>query len=147
MECQNVFFNLFHILEHSTDSYYSQTAFFSGFLEKLSPIAEFSLNSQIIHFVKLQREPPYDQTYQHFYFLSSSVPHILPHPNEWNSDFISTNQQSLHFTVYIPPRSSTPLYLRNQHGLLFFSHSAPPFPLGPGGALNEEKSNFINVVK
>merc|ERR1712130_672521 len=49
----------------------------------------------------------------YYYFDASELPYILAHPNEWNSDFVATDQPSLHFVVYVPPQRFTPLVLRS----------------------------------
>ena len=80
-----------------------------SFMEEVQDTANIHVDSQIKHFVKLQRDPtPVDD---HFYFSEAEIPHILAHPHEWNSDFVATEQPSLHFIVFIPPKEFTPLTL------------------------------------
>ena len=44
------------------------------------------------------------------------MPHALPHPNEWNDDFVATTESSIHFVFYVPPLTRTPLRLRVNNG-------------------------------
>jgi len=92
------------------------------FFERLAVTADISVDSQIRHFVTLLRDPEYSQRggkseENYYYFDASELPYILAHPNEWNSDFVATDQPSLHFVVYVPPQRFTPLVVRSNEDL------------------------------
>jgi len=89
----------------------------SRFFERLAVTADISVDSQIRHFVTLLRDPSRHEAANeedsYFYFDASELPYILAHPNEWNSDFVATDQPSLHFVVYVPPQRFSPLVLQS----------------------------------
>lgn len=85
-------------------------------MEEIKYTADIHVDSQIKHFVKLLRSPKKSENNNEHLYDENDIPHILAHPNEWNSDFVATEQPSLHFIVYVPPRIYSPLYLTNSEG-------------------------------
>uniref|UniRef100_A0A7S4HKN8 GPI transamidase component PIG-S n=1 Tax=Vannella robusta TaxID=1487602 RepID=A0A7S4HKN8_9EUKA len=90
---------------------YYANGLLESFLTQIRATADVQVDSQIKFFVPLQRTPLEGDNYH--YFTSSMLPHILAHPNEWNSDFTATTEPSLHFIVYVPPVAYTPLVLQD----------------------------------
>ncbi|EGG17938.1 phosphatidylinositol glycan [Cavenderia fasciculata] len=80
------------------------------FVDQISVIANFTIQSKVSHYATLLKSPIYDKESNSYYIPSGSLSEYI-NPNEWQLDSTSTNQPTLNFIVYIPPPSQSPLYI------------------------------------
>jgi len=81
------------------------------FIDRISRVADFTYDSQVIQFATLSKAPLYDKQQKKYYLASNSLPTFI-NPTEWKLDLTdSTTQPLLNFIVFIPGRNETPLHI------------------------------------
>ena len=71
------------------------------------------VDSQIVHYAQLKTEPYFDKQTSTHYFTPATLPHFVD-GTEWKVDSASNaNEHSLHFALFVPSPSHTPLTIRN----------------------------------
>lgn len=109
--------------------------FLEPMLESLSPVAELSVESQVLYYTPKAADSPWNPLTQSYEIPVSNWPYFV-NANEWNLDTSlgsSGRSKILHFVVYIPGKSESPLRLRLSSGRLSPTNAFTSF--GWGGVL------------
>ncbi|KAM9974685.1 hypothetical protein ACTFIW_008147 [Dictyostelium discoideum] len=91
---------------------YLSNKYIQPFIEQISDIANFTVQSKISHYATLLKSPLYDSKENSYYIPSAFLSEYI-NPNEWQLDTPSTNQPTLNFIIYIPKTTQSPLYIRS----------------------------------
>ncbi|EGC36310.1 hypothetical protein DICPUDRAFT_54711 [Dictyostelium purpureum] len=91
---------------------YLSNKYIQPFIEQISDIANFTVQSKISHYATLLKSPLHEPKDNSYYIPSSFLSEYI-NPNEWQLDTPSTNQPTLNFIIYIPSKSQSPLYIRS----------------------------------
>ncbi|GAM29059.1 hypothetical protein SAMD00019534_122350 [Acytostelium subglobosum LB1] len=81
-----------------------------SFVDQISDIANFTVQSKISHYATLLKPPTFDRLKNQYIIPSQSLSEYI-NPNEWKLDTTSTNQPTLNFIIFIPSQSQSPLYI------------------------------------
>ncbi|XP_037229923.1 GPI transamidase component PIG-S isoform X1 [Falco biarmicus] len=85
-------------------------------LDKLSLVANFSVDSQILYYAVLGVTPRFDKESSSFLLSAHSLPHVInPVEARLGSSAASLNPV-LNFLLYVPERSHSPLYIQDKDG-------------------------------
>ncbi|RVE63855.1 hypothetical protein OJAV_G00140540 [Oryzias javanicus] len=83
------------------------------FLTKLSPLANFSMDSQMLHYAMLGVNPRYDNDRGAYILHADSLAHVInPVEARLGSNAASSNPV-LNFLLYVPDAQHSPLYIRD----------------------------------
>ncbi|EFA85563.1 phosphatidylinositol glycan [Heterostelium album PN500] len=84
------------------------------FIEQISDIANFTIQSKVAHYATLMKTPLFDKDLNQYNIPLQSLSEYI-NPNEWNLDSSSsTNQPTLNFIIFIPSQNNqSPLYIRD----------------------------------
>ncbi|XP_039613183.1 GPI transamidase component PIG-S isoform X1 [Polypterus senegalus] len=97
-------------IEEAVDKY------IQPFLDKLSGVANFSVDSQILYYAILGVTPRYDKTISSYTLSAESLPHVInPVEARLGSNAASSNPV-LNFLLYVPDYPHCPLYIKDQNG-------------------------------
>lgn len=91
------------------------SAYLSPFLEEVAVLGNFTIDSQVLHYVALPKKPLYDAQAKVYYFTPSMLSYFV-HPNDLNSDFTVTSEATLNFMLYVPSPDQSPLHIRYDDG-------------------------------
>eukprot|EP01132_Coremiostelium_polycephalum_P004256 gene4256-5326_t len=91
---------------------YLSNKYIQPFIEQISDIANFTIQSKISHYSTLMKPPSFDDATKSYYIPANTLSQYI-NPNEWKLDTTSTNQPTLNFIIYIPPKNQSPLYIRS----------------------------------
>jgi len=81
-------------------------------------VADFTIDSQILHYASLPRAPLFDKQQSLFYLTSSSLP-LFINPTEWKLDLTDSSTQPLiNFILFVPAKTQSPLHIKNNDGSL-----------------------------
>ncbi|CAN9501355.1 unnamed protein product [Ophioblennius macclurei] len=84
-------------------------------LTKLSPVANFSLDSQTLHYAMLGVNPRFDSSRGAYTLNSDSLAHVInPVEARLGSNAASSNPV-LNFLLYVPDANHSPLYIHDRH--------------------------------
>ncbi|XP_078080697.1 GPI transamidase component PIG-S [Mustelus asterias] len=86
------------------------------FLDKLSFIANFSVDSQILYYAVLGVTPRFDKTSSSFSLNEDSLPHVINPVEAKLGSSVASSYPVLNFLLYVPEYSHSPLYIRDSHG-------------------------------
>lgn len=92
---------------------YLSSRYLSPFLEEISDIANFTIQSKISHYASLMKSPLIDSKTNSKYIPATLLSEYI-NPNEWKLDSTFNNQPTLNFIIYIPSKSQSPLYIRSE---------------------------------
>ncbi|KAF2076190.1 hypothetical protein CYY_002490 [Polysphondylium violaceum] len=92
---------------------YLSSRYLSPFLEEISDIANFTIQSKILHYASLMKPPLVDSKTNSKYIPATLLSEYI-NPNEWKLDSTFNNQPTLNFIIYIPAKYQTPLYIRSE---------------------------------
>jgi phosphatidylinositol glycan class S len=84
-------------------------------LEAYAPLGKFTVDSQVLHYAPLLKQPKFDSTSGNHYFTPEYLSYFL-NLNEWKLDFTTSNEPNINFILYIPRKDQTPLRIRNSDG-------------------------------
>ncbi|NXI38338.1 PIGS transamidase, partial [Galbula dea] len=85
-------------------------------LDKLSLLANFSVDSQILYYAVLGVTPRFDKESSSFLLSAHSLPHVInPVEARLGSSAVSLYPM-LNFLLYVPERSHSPLYIQDKDG-------------------------------
>ncbi|KAM6461046.1 GPI transamidase component PIG-S [Liasis olivaceus] len=85
-------------------------------LEKLSPVAEFSVDSQILYYAALGVTPRFDAGSSSYTLSVQSLPHVINPVEARLGSSASSLYPVLNFLLYVPERLHSPLYIRGKDG-------------------------------
>jgi phosphatidylinositol glycan class S len=121
-------------------------AYLLPFLHDVSLLGNFSIDSQVLHYVALPKQPLYDEQAKAYYFTPAMLSYFV-HPNDLNSDFTVTSEVTLNFMVYIPSPDQSPLYIRYDDGT--YSDTNAFLILRTGGIVifNPEEKNTTSPLR
>lgn len=85
-------------------------------LDKLSLVANFSVDSQILYYAVLGVTPRYDKESSSFLLSAHSLPHVINPVEARLGSSAASLYPVLNFLLYIPERSHSPLYIQDKDG-------------------------------
>ncbi|KAM3854332.1 GPI transamidase component PIG-S isoform 1-T1 [Vipera latastei] len=85
-------------------------------LEKLSPLAEFSVDSQILYYAVLGVTPRFDPATASYTLSVQSLPHVINPVEARLGSSAASLYPVLNFLLYVPERLHSPLYIRGKEG-------------------------------
>ncbi|NXM08699.1 PIGS transamidase, partial [Tyrannus savana] len=85
-------------------------------LDKLSLVANFSVDSQILYYAILGVTPRYDKESSSFILSAHSLPHVINPVEARLGSSAASLYPVLNFLLYVPERSHTPLYIQDKDG-------------------------------
>ncbi|MED6260688.1 hypothetical protein ATANTOWER_026324 [Ataeniobius toweri] len=84
-------------------------------LMKMSPVANFSIDSQTLHYAMLGVNPRYDSSRSAYTLSADSLAHVInPVEARLGSNAASSNPV-LNFLLYVPDSHHSPLYIQDHH--------------------------------
>ncbi|MEQ2303046.1 hypothetical protein AMECASPLE_012728 [Ameca splendens] len=84
-------------------------------LMKMSPVANFSIDSQTLHYAMLGVNPRYDSSRSAYTLNADSLAHVInPVEARLGSNAASSNPV-LNFLLYVPDSHHSPLYIQDHH--------------------------------
>ncbi|KAJ8347716.1 hypothetical protein SKAU_G00263050 [Synaphobranchus kaupii] len=84
-------------------------------LDKLAPVANFSVDSQILYYAVLGVNPRYDNSVSAYTLSADSLAHVInPVEARLGSNAASSNPV-LNFLLYVPDAQHSPLFIRNHN--------------------------------
>lgn len=87
--------------------------FLKDVIESLSRVHRFEVESQVVHYTQLKRQPFVDQKTKQYYFTPATLPRFVD-GTEWKVDSgSSAKEHSLHLAVFVPSPSHSPLTIRH----------------------------------
>jgi len=84
-------------------------------LDKLSVIADFTVESQYFHYAALLHTPQYNTEFATFSIPEDQITQYI-NPHDWKPDFSATMLPTINFIIYIPSKAISPLKLRHTNG-------------------------------
>lgn len=103
------------VLDVQWDIQRGAQAYLMPFLNKLASFTTVSVTSQVLHFVGLVSMPRKDSTDNSFFYTEQDLPRLI-NPLEAKLGSHASNRPSLNFVIYVPTKSSSPLYIRDENG-------------------------------
>jgi phosphatidylinositol glycan class S len=92
---------------------FSLTDYLQDVIQTFKRVHEIGVESQVVHYAQLKRSPFYDQTTHEYYFTPATLPRFVE-GTEWKVDSgSSAKENTLHFAVFVPSPSHSPLVIRN----------------------------------
>ncbi|KFV71940.1 GPI transamidase component PIG-S, partial [Struthio camelus australis] len=88
------------------------------FLDKLSFVANFSVDSQILYYAVLGVTPRFDKESSSFLLSAHSLPHVINPVEARLGSSAASLYPVLNFLLYVPERSHSPLYIQDKDGAL-----------------------------
>ncbi|KFV69518.1 GPI transamidase component PIG-S, partial [Dryobates pubescens] len=85
-------------------------------LDKLSLVANFSVDSQILYYAVLGVTPRFDKESSSFLLGAHSLPHVINPVEARLGSSAASLYPVLNFLLYVPERSHTPLYIQDKDG-------------------------------
>ncbi|XP_063258698.1 GPI transamidase component PIG-S isoform X2 [Prinia subflava] len=85
-------------------------------LDKLSLVANFSVDSQILYYAVLGVTPRYDKESSSFLLSAHSLPHVINPVEARLGSSAASLYPVLNFLLYVPERSHSPLYIQDKDG-------------------------------
>ncbi|XP_040388517.1 GPI transamidase component PIG-S [Cygnus olor] len=85
-------------------------------LDKLSVVANFSVDSQILYYAVLGVTPRFDKESSSFLLSAHSLPHVINPVEARLGSSAASLYPVLNFLLYVPERSHSPLYIQDKDG-------------------------------
>ncbi|NXI68378.1 PIGS transamidase, partial [Anseranas semipalmata] len=85
-------------------------------LDKLSFVANFSVDSQILYYAVLGVTPRFDRESSSFLLSAHSLPHVINPVEARLGSSAASLYPVLNFLLYVPERSHSPLYIQDKDG-------------------------------
>ncbi|KFQ81338.1 GPI transamidase component PIG-S, partial [Phaethon lepturus] len=85
-------------------------------LDKLSLVANFSVDSQILYYAVLGVTPRFDKESSSFFLSAHSLPHVINPVEARLGSSAASLYPVLNFLLYVPERSHSPLYIQDKDG-------------------------------
>ncbi|KFV08773.1 GPI transamidase component PIG-S, partial [Tauraco erythrolophus] len=85
-------------------------------LDKLSLVANFSVDSQILYYAVLGVTPRFDKETSSFLLSAHSLPHVINPVEARLGSSAASLYPVLNFLLYVPERSHSPLYIQDKDG-------------------------------
>ncbi|XP_030318278.1 GPI transamidase component PIG-S [Calypte anna] len=85
-------------------------------LDKLSLVANFSVDSQILYYAVLGVTPRFDKESSSFILSAHSLPHVINPVEARLGSSAASLYPVLNFLLYVPERSHSPLYIQDKDG-------------------------------
>ncbi|XP_065550931.1 GPI transamidase component PIG-S isoform X1 [Lathamus discolor] len=92
------------------------TRYVQPVLDKLSLVANFSVDSQILYYAVLGVTPRYDKESSSFLLSAHSLPHVINPVEARLGSSAASLYPVLNFLLYVPERSHSPLYIQDKDG-------------------------------
>ncbi|XP_072909104.1 GPI transamidase component PIG-S [Hemitrygon akajei] len=86
------------------------------FLDKLSFVANFSVDSQILYYAVLGVTPRFDKASSSFSLTEGSLSHVINPVEAKLGSNVASSYPVLNFLLYVPEYSHSPLYIRDSSG-------------------------------
>ncbi|XP_022101137.1 GPI transamidase component PIG-S-like [Acanthaster planci] len=90
-------------------------AYLNPFLQKLSEFAEFTVNSQVLHFTGLSIKPKHNEEDDSYRLSQNALPLIINPVEAKLGSHVSTNP-SLNFLLFVPRSRHLPLFITDNKG-------------------------------
>ncbi|XP_064323859.1 GPI transamidase component PIG-S isoform X3 [Phalacrocorax carbo] len=97
-------------------------------LDKLSLLANFSVDSQILYYAVLGVTPRFDKESSSFLLSAHSLPHVINPVEARLGSSAASLYPVLNFLLYVPERSHSPLYIQDKDGAPIYNVEAPASP-------------------
>uniref|UniRef100_A0A7M4FC10 Phosphatidylinositol glycan anchor biosynthesis class S n=2 Tax=Crocodylus porosus TaxID=8502 RepID=A0A7M4FC10_CROPO len=88
------------------------------FLDKLSFVANFTVDSQILYYAMLGVTPRFDKDSSSFLLSAHSLPHVINPVEARLGSSAASLFPVLNFLLYVPERAHSPLYIQDRDGAL-----------------------------
>ncbi|XP_059573312.1 GPI transamidase component PIG-S [Alligator mississippiensis] len=88
------------------------------FLDKLSFVANFTVDSQILYYAMLGVTPRFDRNSSSFLLSAHSLPHVINPVEARLGSSAASLFPVLNFLLYVPERAHSPLYIQDRDGAL-----------------------------
>ncbi|KAJ6657285.1 hypothetical protein lerEdw1_002652 [Lerista edwardsae] len=85
-------------------------------LDKLSSVAEFSVDSQILYYAALGVTPRFDASSSSYILSAHSLPHVINPVEARLGSSAASLYPVLNFLLYVPERLHSPLYIQDKDG-------------------------------
>uniref|UniRef100_A0A8D0GH31 Phosphatidylinositol glycan anchor biosynthesis class S n=1 Tax=Sphenodon punctatus TaxID=8508 RepID=A0A8D0GH31_SPHPU len=85
-------------------------------LDTLGPVANFSVDSQILYYAALGVTPRFDSPTSSFILSAHSLPHVINPVEARLGSSAASLYPVLNFLLYVPERSHSPLYIQDKDG-------------------------------
>ncbi|XP_066552081.1 GPI transamidase component PIG-S [Amia ocellicauda] len=85
-------------------------------LDKLTPIANFSVDSQILYYAILGVSPRHDASIDGYTLSADSLPHVINPVEARLGSNAASSFPVLNFLLYVPDAPHSPLYIRDHSG-------------------------------
>ncbi|XP_069082275.1 GPI transamidase component PIG-S isoform X3 [Pleurodeles waltl] len=86
------------------------------FLDKLAPVANVSVDSQILYYAVLGVTPRFDKASSSYILNAYSLPHVINPIEARLGSSAASLYPVLNFLLYVPEYSHSPLYIKNHDG-------------------------------
>ncbi|CEI98339.1 hypothetical protein RMCBS344292_12448 [Rhizopus microsporus] len=99
--------------------------YLNPFLQQISELSNFSINSQIQNYAPLSLKPKYKERIgkpSYYYFEPQHLPHFV-NSAEWNLASTVTSSPNINFILYIPSQEEAPLRIHDTKGQLLLTNS------------------------
>ncbi|XP_063002593.1 GPI transamidase component PIG-S [Elgaria multicarinata webbii] len=123
-------------------------------LDKLSPVAEFSVDSQILYYAALGVTPRFDAPSSSYILSAHSLPHVINPVEARLGSSAASLYPVLNFLLYVPERFHSPLYIKGKDGATAVPSNAFHSPrwggimvynVGPDGANETSLPRRVDV--
>eukprot|EP01130_Rhizamoeba_saxonica_P015623 TRINITY_DN7058_c0_g1_i1.p1 TRINITY_DN7058_c0_g1~~TRINITY_DN7058_c0_g1_i1.p1 ORF type:complete len:494 (+),score=93.36 TRINITY_DN7058_c0_g1_i1:61-1482(+) len=89
-----------------------QEAYLNQIIEKLSPVADFNIESQVLYYSSLSMDPIFEPEDNYYYFTKEMLPYFIDQ-NTWNIEFTAFSEtEYLNFITYIPTSETHPMFIK-----------------------------------
>ncbi|CAO3663120.1 unnamed protein product [Rhizopus microsporus] len=99
--------------------------YLNPFLQQISELSNFSINSQIQNYAPLSLKPKYKERIgkpSYYYFEPQHLPHFV-NSAEWNLASTVTSSPNINFILYIPSQEEAPLRIHDTKGQPLLTNS------------------------
>ncbi|KAG8450801.1 hypothetical protein GDO86_003172 [Hymenochirus boettgeri] len=95
---------------------FASDKYIQPFLEKLQPVANFSVDSQILYYAVLGVTPRFEKVTSSYILNSYNLPHVINPVEARLGSSAASLYPVLNFLLYVPEYSHTPLYVQDIDG-------------------------------
>ncbi|CAG8531297.1 2475_t:CDS:10 [Ambispora leptoticha] len=106
------------------------SVYLKSFLDEISVVSNFTIDSQVQHYAALTFEPDYKDlsgenniddvanfSRPYYYLTPASLPHFI-NSAEWNLASAVSSYPTINFILYVPSKKQSPLYIHDSKGFI-----------------------------
>ncbi|XP_053562175.1 GPI transamidase component PIG-S [Bombina bombina] len=98
------------------DIHFSADHYIQPFLNKLSPLANFSVDSQMLYYAVLGVTPRFEKATSSYILNAHNLPHVINPVEARLGSSAASLYPVLNFLLYVPEYSHSPLYIHDKDG-------------------------------